>query len=114
MSPGDRLLLLLAGNSPEWVVALWGGLLAGAIVAPGNRWWSAEELAHAPGLVTCSVSDDEEQARREAAAQLAFYAAPRTYHAVLDVAGFADRPTGSGRPSATAITAPWPRPCPTP
>ena len=40
-------------------------------------------------MVICSVSDDEEQARREAAAQLAFYAAPRTYGTVVEAAGFA-------------------------
>ena len=37
-------------------------------------------------MVICSVSDDEEQARREAAAQLAFYAAPRTYGTVVEAA----------------------------
>jgi probable F420-dependent oxidoreductase len=40
------------------------------------------------GMVICSVSDDEEHARREAAAQIAFYAAPRTYGTVVDVSGF--------------------------
>ena len=40
-------------------------------------------------MVICSVSDDEEQARQEAAAQLAFYAAPRTYGTVVEAAGFA-------------------------
>ena len=38
----------------------------------------------------CSVADDEIQARREAAAQIAFYAAPRTYGTVVDVAGFSE------------------------
>jgi len=40
------------------------------------------------GMVICAVSDDEEQARREAAAQIAFYAAPRTYGTVVEVSGF--------------------------
>ena len=43
---GDRLLIL-AANSPEWVISLWAGLAIGAIVAPGNGWWSEEEVAHA-------------------------------------------------------------------
>lgn len=47
--PGDRLLIL-AVNSPEWVVSLWAGLAIGAIVAPGNGWWSEEEVAHAIAL----------------------------------------------------------------
>lgn len=36
----------------------------------------------------CAVADDEEQARREAAGQLACYAAPRSYRPVLEAAGF--------------------------
>ena len=46
LGPGDRLLLL-AANSPEWVISLWAGLRLGAVVAPGNRWWSTDEIAHA-------------------------------------------------------------------
>jgi probable F420-dependent oxidoreductase len=42
--------------------------------------------------VICSVSDDVEQARREARAQIAFYYTTRLYHAVLDVHGW--RPIG--------------------
>jgi alkanesulfonate monooxygenase SsuD/methylene tetrahydromethanopterin reductase-like flavin-dependent oxidoreductase (luciferase family) len=42
------------------------------------------------GLVICVVSDDEAQARREAAAQIAFYVAPRTYGTVVEVSGFAE------------------------
>ena len=51
---GDRLLLL-AGNSPDWVISLWAGLRLGAVAAPGNRWWSAEELAHAVALVRPAI-----------------------------------------------------------
>ncbi|HEY0578608.1 MAG TPA: LLM class flavin-dependent oxidoreductase [Pseudonocardia sp.] len=40
------------------------------------------------GLVICSVADDEEQARREVAGQLAFYAAPKAYGTVLEREGF--------------------------
>lgn len=39
-------------------------------------------------LVICAISDDEEQARREAAGQIAFYAAPKTYGPLLAQAGF--------------------------
>ena len=42
------------------------------------------------GIVICAISDDADQARREAAAQLAFYAAPKTYAGVLDAVGFGD------------------------
>ncbi len=40
------------------------------------------------GMLLCSVSDDEELARREVAAQLAFYAAPRAYAPMLEASGF--------------------------
>jgi probable F420-dependent oxidoreductase len=41
-------------------------------------------------VVICAVADDEEQARREVAGQLAFYAAPKAYAAVLERQGFAE------------------------
>lgn len=41
------------------------------------------------GVLICSIDDDAARARREAAAQLAFYSAPKTYAGVLDSAGFA-------------------------
>lgn len=42
------------------------------------------------GVVITAVADDEEQARREVAAQLAFYCAPKTYAKVLEIGGFAE------------------------
>ncbi|MEA2169994.1 MAG: steroid-24-oyl-CoA synthetase [Solirubrobacteraceae bacterium] len=50
LRPGDRLLIL-AANSPEWIISLWAGLALGAIVAPGNGWWSEEEVEHALNLI---------------------------------------------------------------
>ncbi len=41
------------------------------------------------GMLLCSVHDDEPVARREIAAQLAFYAAPRAYAPMLEASGFA-------------------------
>jgi probable F420-dependent oxidoreductase len=40
------------------------------------------------GIMICAIAEDAEQARREAAAQLAFYAAPKTYAPLLDASGF--------------------------
>jgi hypothetical protein len=40
-------------------------------------------------MVICSLHEDIEQARREAAAQIAFYCCVKTYDVVLDVSGFA-------------------------
>jgi alkanesulfonate monooxygenase SsuD/methylene tetrahydromethanopterin reductase-like flavin-dependent oxidoreductase (luciferase family) len=41
------------------------------------------------GMLLCSVHDDEEIARREVAAQIAFYAAPRAYAPMFQASGFA-------------------------
>jgi len=49
LRPGDRLLLL-APNSPEWVISLWAGVKAGAIVTLGNGWWSGPLVEHAVRL----------------------------------------------------------------
>jgi probable F420-dependent oxidoreductase len=58
-------------------------------IAEGKRRAEREE-AHVElvGIVICSIADDPEQARREAAAQLAFYAAPKTYGPLLEASGF--------------------------
>ena len=40
------------------------------------------------GMLLCSVNDDEEIARAELAAQIAFYAAPRAYAPMLEASGF--------------------------
>jgi alkanesulfonate monooxygenase SsuD/methylene tetrahydromethanopterin reductase-like flavin-dependent oxidoreductase (luciferase family) len=42
------------------------------------------------GLIITSVADDEEQARREVAAQIAFYIVPNAYAAVLERHGFGE------------------------
>jgi long-chain acyl-CoA synthetase len=54
VGPGDRLLLL-AANSPEWVITLWAALRLGAVPAPGNRWWSGAEVSHAADLISPAV-----------------------------------------------------------
>ena len=43
-------VMLLAYNSPEFVLALWACWWLGAVPVFGNRWWSSAELQH--GLVT--------------------------------------------------------------
>jgi alkanesulfonate monooxygenase SsuD/methylene tetrahydromethanopterin reductase-like flavin-dependent oxidoreductase (luciferase family) len=42
------------------------------------------------GMLLCSVNEHEELARREVAAQIAFYAAPKAYAPMLEASGFAD------------------------
>jgi probable F420-dependent oxidoreductase len=43
---------------------------------------------HMLGMIICALHEDVEQARREAAGQIAFYAAVKSYAAVLEVDGF--------------------------
>src|ERR1700682_4895904 len=62
LKPGDRLLLL-APNSPEWVIALWAGIRAGAIVTLGNGWWNRPEAGHAIELVRPSLIVADERRR---------------------------------------------------
>ncbi len=45
VAPGDRVAIA-ARNLPEWVVAFWGIVAAGAIAVPLNAWWSGEELLY--------------------------------------------------------------------
>jgi alkanesulfonate monooxygenase SsuD/methylene tetrahydromethanopterin reductase-like flavin-dependent oxidoreductase (luciferase family) len=59
------------------------------IAAGADRTGRDPAQVEIAAMVICSVSEDEETARREAAAQLAFYAAPRTYGTVVEAAGFA-------------------------
>jgi len=40
---GDRVAIAMR-NLPEWVMAFWGAILAGAVVVPLNAWWTANEL----------------------------------------------------------------------
>lgn len=42
------------------------------------------------GVIVTSIHDDADQARREAAAQLAFYVAPKAYGPVMEASGFGD------------------------
>lgn len=42
------------------------------------------------GVIITAISDDVDQARREAAAQIAFYVAPRAYGPVMEESGFGE------------------------
>ncbi|MEZ5996324.1 MAG: class I adenylate-forming enzyme family protein [Hyphomonadaceae bacterium] len=45
VKPGDRIAVIMR-NLPEWPVAFWAGVLAGAIVTPLNAWWTGPELEY--------------------------------------------------------------------
>jgi long-chain acyl-CoA synthetase len=46
IEPGQRVLLL-AANSPDWIIGFWSIVRAGATVVLGNGWWSSDEVTHA-------------------------------------------------------------------
>ncbi len=45
LAPGDRLAVL-AFNSPDWLIALFGAVSAGGIGVGLNGWWSTEEIEY--------------------------------------------------------------------
>ena len=55
---GDRVMLL-AYNSPDWVLALWSLWMIGAVPVLGNRWWSPHEIDNAVDVAAprCIVTD---------------------------------------------------------
>jgi long-chain acyl-CoA synthetase len=61
---GDRVAIAMR-NLPEWVVAFWGGIVAGATIVPLNAWWTGEELRYglADSGASVLVADEERMAR---------------------------------------------------
>jgi acyl-CoA synthetase (AMP-forming)/AMP-acid ligase II len=46
--PGDRIAIN-AANSPEWIVAFWATIAAGAVAVGYNAWWAPREIEYALG-----------------------------------------------------------------
>lgn len=42
---GSRVAIA-SRNLPQWVIAFWAGVIAGAVVVPLNAWWTSEELLY--------------------------------------------------------------------
>jgi long-chain acyl-CoA synthetase len=61
---GDRVAIAMR-NLPEWVIAFWGGIVAGATIVPLNAWWTGEELRYglADSGSSVLVADEERAAR---------------------------------------------------
>ena len=49
---GDRVAVVMR-NYPQWPVAFFGAMMAGAIVTPMNSWWTGDELHY--GLADCGA-----------------------------------------------------------
>jgi probable F420-dependent oxidoreductase len=61
-----------------------------AIQRGAARTGRSPEEVTLKGVLICAVADDADQARREAAAQIAFYVAPKAYGPVMVASGFGD------------------------
>jgi long-chain acyl-CoA synthetase len=63
---GDRVAVIMR-NLPEWPVAFFAGILAGAIVTPLNAWWTGPELEYglADSGTKVVIVDDERLGRIE-------------------------------------------------
>jgi long-chain acyl-CoA synthetase len=61
---GDRVAVIMR-NLPEWPVAFFAGVLAGAIVTPLNAWWTGPELEYglADSGTKVAIVDDERLGR---------------------------------------------------
>jgi probable F420-dependent oxidoreductase len=59
-----------------------------AVERGADRSERTAEAVEIVGMLMCSVHEDEEIARREIAAQIAFYAAPKAYQPMLEISGF--------------------------
>jgi long-chain acyl-CoA synthetase len=61
---GDRVAIVMR-NLPEWPVAFFAGVLAGAIVTPLNAWWTGPELDYglADSGTKIAIVDDERLGR---------------------------------------------------
>jgi long-chain acyl-CoA synthetase len=64
VKPGDRVVLL-AANSPDWVIAFFAVIECGGVAVCGNSWWSASEIVHALELTTPAlvIADDKRAAK---------------------------------------------------
>ncbi|MBI2694584.1 class I adenylate-forming enzyme family protein [Mycobacterium nebraskense] len=95
--PGDRVGLF-AANSPDWVAVFHAALKLGAIVAPFNGWWSADDAARACEMVSPAVvvADDRRAGKLPRSAR------------VTDFAGITSPPTGVAEvlPAVTDENAP--------
>ncbi|TNC08616.1 acyl--CoA ligase [Methylobacterium terricola] len=62
--PGDRVAIAMR-NLPEWPVAFFAAILAGAIATPLNAWWTGPELDHGftDSGASVAIVDEERWAR---------------------------------------------------
>ncbi len=61
---GDRVAIAMR-NLPEWIIAFWATMAAGAVAVPLNAWWTGSELAYglADSGAKVVVVDEERRSR---------------------------------------------------
>jgi alkanesulfonate monooxygenase SsuD/methylene tetrahydromethanopterin reductase-like flavin-dependent oxidoreductase (luciferase family) len=74
-------------TSPEWIRAVVRPAVTRGAARAGR---TPEEVNITTGVIL-QISEDRDEARREAALQVGFYATTRTYRPVLSMHGFDDR-----------------------
>jgi long-chain acyl-CoA synthetase len=96
--PGDRVGLF-AANSPDWVAVYHGAVMIGAVVAPFNGWWSADDAAQACELVSPAVvvADGRRAHKLPPTARVADFA---------EITGYATAPGQQELPAVTDENAP--------
>lgn len=98
---GDRVMLL-AANSPDWVIAFLAVTTLGAVAVAGNRWWGGPDVAHALRLTEPRlVLADHRGSDKISGANDSLPGVPLP---VLDIAAFAGAPgdnSGSAPPPIT-------------
>jgi long-chain acyl-CoA synthetase len=64
VEPGDRVAIAMR-NLPEWPVAFFAAILAGAVATPLNAWWTGPELDHGftDSGARVAIVDEERWAR---------------------------------------------------
>ncbi|MGO8873483.1 MAG: class I adenylate-forming enzyme family protein [Acidimicrobiales bacterium] len=62
VTKGDRVAIAMR-NLPEWIMAFWAAIAAGAVVVPLNAWWTGQELAYGLGDSGTSVLFVDEERR---------------------------------------------------
>ncbi|PIK71695.1 fatty acid--CoA ligase, partial [Methylobacterium frigidaeris] len=96
--PGDRVAIAMR-NLPEWPVAFFAAILAGAVATPLNAWWTGPELDHGftDSGARVAIVDEERWAR---------IAERRAGYTALERVLIARAPAAAGTESLTDVIGP--------